>query len=324
MAFDSVPWLVEGGAVHSGAVARTLPYAAFGGAEGVVESLDLKVSASPSPDGRVRAGAGACGINNTYPGQTGQAYVGRNTADEYVNIAPTAGAGRSDMIVARIDDPQYGGTTPADPAVGPYIKLAVISNVGSTATDVPGSVTYPAIPLARIDIPASTSTITSGMIVDLRKLIKPRNQHRLVHVAVPASNILDVTTPATPGKEWPIAGGINVNVPSWATKMTVLMMINGIYTSGSQTSDVWIRKGLDADPNAQTGPAVRFDTNVASVRNPLYTSAEFDILPSERGTLKNFSGRGLLLTGSGAARPAADDRTDVIFDIWFTEEPASA
>ena len=58
MSFDSVPWFVGGGALHSPEVARLLAHAATSGAAGVVTPADLAVSALPVPGASVRVAVG--------------------------------------------------------------------------------------------------------------------------------------------------------------------------------------------------------------------------------------------------------------------------
>lgn len=170
MTLETVPWMVAGGAQHSAEVGRSVAYASIGGLQGVVKKGDLQVQAQSTPGGSVRIADGVGAVANSYAGQSGQSYVARNVGYENISVPPTSGSSRSDMIVLRIDDPEFGGSVPASVATGPYCRFAIISNVGSAATDIPAGTPYPAIPLARIDIPSGTGTITSAMIKDLRKI----------------------------------------------------------------------------------------------------------------------------------------------------------
>src|SRR4051794_40333615 len=80
------------------------------------------------------------------------------------------------MVVLRVEDPEYEGSL--DPAADQIEYFQIISGVSSTATTIPDSRT--AIPLARIDIPASTSIITSAMITDLRFIANARRDRQLL------------------------------------------------------------------------------------------------------------------------------------------------
>jgi len=174
MAFDPVPFFVGGGALHSAETARQLVYAATGGAAGVAAAGDLKITQLPVAGTSVRAASGGAVIPSLYPGASQQSYTVRAASTTDVSVTATgSGAGRVDLVIARIDDPQYGGTIPADVTVGPYVRLDIIQNVAAGSTDIPAGLTYPAIALARLDIPASTATITTSMITPLAVVANP-------------------------------------------------------------------------------------------------------------------------------------------------------
>lgn len=160
--------ILTNGSMHSAQQFRMLVRDLANGAEGITQGDDLKVTALGTPGAAVQVGDGSGvvrGKANSFQGSYSACNIGSAT----VSIASTGGSPRSDMVVLRILDPQYEGSL--DPATDQIMFFDVISNVGSTATVVPGG--YTAIPLARIDIPASTSTITSGMITDIRQCANP-------------------------------------------------------------------------------------------------------------------------------------------------------
>ncbi|MBC7760719.1 MAG: hypothetical protein H7201_02760 [Candidatus Saccharibacteria bacterium] len=321
MAFDTTPWLIDGGAIHSAEVSRTLAYAALGGGEGVVEALDLKVSAATTPDNRIRAALGACGINNTYPSQTQQAYVGRNTTDEYLTIAPTAGTVRTDLIVARIDDPQFGGSAPLPG--GPFIKLAVISNVGAGVSEVPSGITYPAIALARIDIPANTGTITNAMITDVRKLIKPRKSREIQLHSPAASTLLYGAYPAY--ENWPRSAGWQLAIPAWATKVILIGQLGGIrFFAPGAVGFLRLKLGVDASAVISAATAFNAADAPGYVRSSLLVASEISIPAAYRGTTQTVAIQGSLSAGTGSQRPDADSGSTTVLDVEFTEAPASS
>jgi hypothetical protein len=229
MTWDSVPWFVGGGAEHSPEVARLLAYAATNGAEGIVAPGDLKVAPLAVPGASVRVLTGAALILNKAAGGTQQTYVARNPSEDTVGVSATgSGAGRSDLVVAQIKDPYMPGepwADPANPKVGPYIFTTIIPNVAPGTTTVPAGVS--GIPLARIDIPANTATITSTMIKDLRKLAQARSDRDLYQFTGPAT---DINTPAVSASflDWNIPGSPTVTVPTWANKAIVLVTLSGI------------------------------------------------------------------------------------------------
>jgi hypothetical protein len=254
MSWDSVPWFVGGGAEHSPEVARLLAYAALGAAEGVVTPGDLKVVPLAVPGGAVTVSSGAALILNRAAGGAAQTYVARNPTADTVAIAPTgSAAGRSDLIVAQIEDPYMAGEpwqAPADPKVGPYVFTRVIPNVPAGTTrlqDVPGYAGRSAVTLARVDLPASTGTVTAGLVTDLRALARPRSERQVVKGTL-ATNTTTLSTgswQAFPSN--PIPG---IVVPSWATHAVVRVDTTIRFVSGDGYANF----------QAFMGPAGQLDT----------------------------------------------------------------
>lgn len=237
MALDSVPWFVGGGAEHSPEVARTLAYAATGGKQGIISPGDLKVTATSVPGSTVQVSVGSAVIPSRNPTGRNQSYIARmNTADTVSIAATTSSGGRSDLVVIQIEDPWVSGEPwqdPADPTVGPYVFTRVISNVPAGTTDlnqVSGYSGRTAITLARIDIPASTGTITSAMIKDMRDLANPRTARQIVKGSIDGTR---VTLSAANWQQWPIKPITGIQIPSWATHAVVRMDTTIRFVSGS-------------------------------------------------------------------------------------------
>lgn len=236
MSWDSVPWFVGGGAEHSPEVARLLAFAAIGGAEGVVEPGDLKVLPLDVPSGSVRVVVGAALIRNRATGGAQQTYVARNPTEDVVSISETGSAGgRSDLIVAQIEDPNMAGEPwqdPTDPKVGPYVFTRVIPNVPAGTTrlqDVPGYEGRSAITLARVDLPASTGTVTAALITDLRKLARPRSERQVVKGTLTDKTVTLSTSSWQAFPEKPITGLV---VPTWATHAAIRIDTTIRFVSG--------------------------------------------------------------------------------------------
>ncbi len=252
MTWDSVPWFVGGGAHHSPEVARLLAYAATSGAQGIVTPGDLRVEPLAVPGSSVRVLAGACLILSKAAGGAQQTYVGRNPSEDVKGIAATgSGAGRSDLIVAQIKDPFMPGEPWADPAdvtVGPYISTEIIPNVSPTTTTVPSGVS--GIPLARIDIPANTATITKEMIRDLRYLALPRS--------------LTVQAGGVPNSYWHLGNNTHkdtdgtvdkygmariseirptISIPSWATHVDISAQAMNLWANQNVSGASLVRLG---------------------------------------------------------------------------------
>lgn len=322
MTWDSVPWFVGGGAEHSPEVARLLAYAGTSGAEGIIAPGDLKVTPTAVPSNSVRVLAGACLIQSDAAGGAQQTYVGRNVSEDVVQLAATgSGAGRSDLIVARVEDPFMAGepySNPANPKVGPYIFTRVIPNVSPTTTVAPAGSS--AIALARVDIPANTGTITAGMIRDLRRIAQPRRQR---HVSS--------WVPPSPPSQYPNFGLNNrglfpsmqqpVDCPSWATQMTLVVTVNGllfwdkVFTGNMRAEYGW---NLPGNPYVSTpATGLQFQDPGSLYRGTVAMAGTMTIPPEFRGKT-HFVRIGTLIDyGTGA--PIADKWSNVTVDAEFVE-----
>lgn len=319
--WDSVPWFIGGGAQHSPEVARLLSYAATSGAQGIVSPSDLKVAPLAVPGGGVRIAPGAALILNRATGGDSQTYVARLPIEDTISIASTGSAvGRSDLIVAQIEDPFMSGEPwqdPEDPTVGPYIFTRVIPNVPAGTTrlqDVPGYAGRSAITLARIDIPPVTGTITAAMITDLRKLAQPRSS-RVVWSGSGSSGG-DATLTATSGRQtWPNAT-LDVAIPEWATWVHITMTLAGIIQSGGQV-DASLFLQLNA---ADLGGALRIDHDqiIDGVRNTYIVTGSGTLAAAYPGTTRNVRLQGVN-TANRTGRLRADGGSHILFDVQFEE-----
>lgn len=231
--WDLAPWLMAGGVKHSVSVARLVAYAAFQGQQGVLGSKDLQVTALASPGGAVRVWPGACAIHNKANSASYEAYAARLPLVDQVSIAPTGGTARSDLIVARVEDPFEPNSTwptPSQAAIdngtAEFVRTHVIPGVSAATKTVPSEFAgMSLIVLARIDIPANTTNITNAMIVDLRRLTKSFSAPPQEKVVYPtALRTLSATSFVT----WPSDLAFTVEVPSWATHMQATAQLGGV------------------------------------------------------------------------------------------------
>lgn len=312
MAVENVPWMVAGGAEHSAESARTLAHMALEGGEGVTKSTDMLVKPLAIAGDAVRISPGTGGIENRYPGATSESYIARVTSDTNVTIAPTAGSPRSDLIVLRIDDPQYGGTVPADRKVGPYVRPDIIPNVGSAATKAPAGTNYPVLVLARVDVPASTGTITGAMIKDLRKLARPRRQRDIL-TKTSSTATLNSTAAYVP---FPASAGFEVEIPIWATRVRVVANLAGAIAAGPGAGFIRVQVG------SLNGTSTSVDEGITG--NP-QRWASFAVLNlpvpiAMRGTTQTVNLYGQKTGGTSFSSTGA---TSLALDLEFLEEPSS-
>lgn len=207
------PILVDG-ATHSAQQFRMLVRDLANGSEGITQGDDLKVTQRSTPGGGVLVGDGSAVVRGRADAFQGT-YAACNIGAVDVPISATGGTGRSDMLILRVEDPDYEGTV--NPATGQVAYFQIISGVSSAATTIPDGRT--GIPLARIDIPASTSTITDAFIKDLRKCANPRRQNRMfTHSPATDSGLLGASTTYNP---FSTEAGQNIAIPDWATTARV-------------------------------------------------------------------------------------------------------
>src|SRR5699024_7729396 len=219
MAVDPVPYVVHG-AKHFADVFRQAFFDSTSGAEGVSNPTSLGVKATGTPSNQVRVFPGGVLVPNTYQGGDGQSYTGRNASQTLVDVPASDSTGaKSWYIIFRIQDPQFGGHSPADPLAGPYAFLECVSTSAN--------VSDPHYRLAKVTVPKSTSTIENSMIEDLRSLAVPQRQQLMFgrpRVAEDESTSLGWSV-ADGGEYFPGGNGspnsFNVFVPEWATRILI-------------------------------------------------------------------------------------------------------
>ncbi|WP_055693983.1 hypothetical protein [Streptomyces prasinopilosus] len=305
--------ILTNGAHHPAQQFRMLVRDLSAGAEGITQGDDLKVVQRSTPGGGVTVGDGSAVIRgraNTFQGH----YSVCNIGSASVDIAATgAGAGRSDMVIVRVQDPEYEGTL--DPQVDQITYFQVISNVSSSATTIPDGRT--GIPLARIDIPASTSTITNAMITDLRRVANPRRQ-RTVLTQSPAGQSTGIGSSTTPSY-FSTAAGWNIAVPDWATKAIIKIDVSPIrYALGNFWGPLSATFG-----SSLTLQSVTLDDNQGTGvrRIPAILADTLTLPASYRGTTQLLRVRAAAQEAGQAARIYVDSGTTLVADVQFEEAP---
>jgi hypothetical protein len=311
MALFPAPILVDG-ATHSAQQFRMLVRDLANGAEGITQGDDLKVTQRATPGGGVLVGDGSGvvrGRANTFQGS----YAACNVGAVDVPIAATGGSSRSDMVILRVEDPEYEGTV--NPATDDIAYFQVISNVSSSATAIPDGRT--GIPLARIDIPSSTSTITNAMITDLRSCANPRRR-RSVFTQSP-SGISSGIGSSTSYSYFSTAAGWNITIPDWATKLIVKIDVSPIrYDLGN----FWGRIGATYGASLATQDITLDDNQGSGARRiPAIIGDTLTIPSAYRGTTQLLRVRASGLDAGQAGRIYVDSGTTLIADMQFEEAP---
>ncbi|MFD9792090.1 hypothetical protein ACFWXK_14190 [Streptomyces sp. NPDC059070] len=300
--------LLTTGAQHSAQTFRMMIRDLARGSEGVTEGGDLKVSPLPVPAGAVRIGDGSAVIRGRASPWQGH-YTAYNIGAQDLTISPTGGTPRTDLIVLRVQDPEYEGNR--NPATDPIVFFDVISNVPPTTVSPPAG--YTAIALARVSLPESTGTVTAGMITDLRRIANPRRE-RTLSTAFPSS--LDQLT-YSDGKwhTWPASARWSLTIPPWAVNLKVVTTVAGLRMSranvyASMQQVMGMVRGQDTVIDDDQGSGVRRSTVVLA--DSIYIPAAL------RGTTQTLY-LGTFMSKAETGDLSVDGATSIVMDAEFTE-----
>lgn len=306
MALIQPPMLTHGG-THPARAFRMMVRDLARGNQGVTEGNDLKVRELSTPGAGVRVGDGSAVVRGAAWGQG--SYTQYNVGDASVPIAPTGSAGRSDLICLRVEDPEYEGNR--DPAADDIGYLHVISGVSASTKTVPSGMT--AIPLARLDIPANTATITNAMITDLRQIANPRRE-RTLYTAYPGF-LSRLTAQNGQWYNWPAAARWKVPIPTWATTAKVVVTLAGLRLSESDVF-AYMQTVLGTDYGQTTSIDDDQGNNIR--RNTVVLADTITLTAALRGTTQDLYVR-TQPSKSEWGNLGVDAATSLIADVEFTE-----
>ena len=334
MTFENTAWAIDGALLGS-SLARRAEYAAVGGAQGVVQKNDLKVTQLAVPGIGILIGAGVGLVKNEYQTTPNETYVVSNPSTHTVpaiEMPAASSSARSFIVAVVVGDPDFSQTGHPwmgsdDPPVGEeqsfeYVRPTLIQvPAGTTELDV----NYPALPLARIDIPANTTTIINSYITDLRHLARPQQSQEIF--VSPSGTWTNASPRYIPAgnqyADWgPQEYAPQVKVPDWATRAIVVASVNGARLADSTAN---VAGGVRTQLGTVSGPAIEFDipTNSAgAIRMNLQTAGKYDV-SGIAGTTVNLRVEGYEDTPaspSNAKRLALQKGSQLIFDVRFFEE----
>ena len=323
MAMERVPYLVGGGFEHSAEVMRAMLAASTSGAEGIVNAGDFKVQPLSVPGTSVRVAPGNALIRNSYGGGGAQTYACRAGSETQVPIEATGSAGsRTDLIVARIDDPTYQGGA-FDPLTFEAARFEVIKGVPASTKTVAGlGLSYPAIALARVTLPASTGTVTAAMITDLRSVALPRIQRHLFthNLSNEESDAINPPVGDEMGEAWPNVFW-NFAIPDWAARVRVRAILGGVRVeeaSPNNFGQLFVRFGtVENGFSTQYG---RWDSSMAGgVTRQTFMVADDRAVPASfRGTDSRAYIRATR-KNSNSNTPRLDTFSSISLDLEFYE-----
>lgn len=332
MTFDKAAWAINGPTLGA-SLARRSMYA-LARTSGIVQKDDLKVSQLSTPGVGVQISEGVGLVLNKYQTTPNETYVVNNPGTHIIpsgEMPPSNPSAKSWIVAIVVGDPDFSQTghpwmLATDPPDGTentfvYVRPTLIE-VSAGATTLPGA--YPGLVLARIDIPANTTTITNAMITDLRKLANPRQEQTIKVSNAAWSNASPVYIPS--GSVYADWGNTQfspqVTIPSWAKRAVMVTSINGVVVLDSAANPVG---GVRSQLGSTVGGVTNFDmpSGIAGAsRINLQCAAEFDV-SAIAGTTVNARVEGFQ---SNPASPTNNQKlqlrggSQMIHDIRFFEE----
>ena len=323
MTFQTFVWAVDGNTMDAVPLRQMLQGSTLS-SQGVVGHLDCQVNATGPPTSGIVITPGQVVVLGQEIANQGSYYGVNIGNDGTLTIAATGGSPRSDMICVQAKDPTFGGSPWGNPASGQILFPVVISNVGGGATTPPGGIS--AIPLARIDMPASTSVVQQSYIHDLRQVCNPQRSTQMFSQAGPGSQTN--TTTSASGINWPPSASWPVQIPNYASYCVVYYSINEAgYVTGAGNG---IARGFTSVTIGPTiGTAVELTSlslySVNSVNGPgrhvLAGGSTIFITPSIRGTTQNFI-MAQQADGSNTGQLYADEGTSTVLILEFYQGAA--
>ncbi|MFJ9356999.1 hypothetical protein [Streptomyces mirabilis] len=304
------PPMMVRGADHSARAMRLMIRDLARGRQGVAESEDLKVRPLETPGPGVRVGDGSALIHGTRPWQG--AYTQSNIGDARVDVEPAGPFARTDLIVLRIEDPEWEGER--DPRTQEIGYFHVVKGVAHDAVTMPEGMT--GIALARITLPRNTAAITADMITDLRQIANPRTERTL-------RTVHPTKTEEVPGKHgqwaaWPQEAACDIDVPPWATTATVVVTLSGLRAeAGSVYAELRTRLGERA-----AKPTVVDDDGTTTRRSSVTLADTLAVPPAYRGTRQHLAVEINQNDKYGDGKLTVAKGTTVTLDVAFTEGPA--
>lgn len=290
---ENMVWAVNAPVPHNPKLARNQTWVNTGGQTGIVGPYSLEVRAQDVPGSSVRVMPGGFAIAATPGGTAGytsaprQSYAGDVDQARTVEIDPTGSSGgRTDILGIVINDPEIEGTldsmSPEQLADHKFWDFHVIKNFsGATTTAVGFGQSRPFLPLARIIIPASTATITSGMIRDIRFMAVRQTDTQLYTYSPPTER--NYTGPGV----FTMQVDAGIPIPQWATRLVVQGAVTKARLIGSPSDVIGYARPVIIVGSGESYPLERsriFEVGqVANSRTDITVSGVWNIPPERRG-----------------------------------------
>lgn len=330
MTFENTAFAIDG-TMLSSSLARRATFAGVNGAEGVVQSADLKVTQLAVPGVGILVGPGVGLVSNKYLDTPNESYVVSNPESHTVpsiEMPASNPSPKSYIVAVVVGDPEFSQVGHPwmgsdDPPIGEeltfeYVRVTLIE-VSAGVTTLPAD--YPALVLARLDIPASTTTITDAMITDLRSLAQPRQWSEIFISPVGTWSVINNMSDGAVYADWGTAQySPSVTVPTWAKRAIIRTSINMVEVVDSSVNiGAVVRTHIGALTTPQTN--IDIASGSGQYRFDIDNDADIDV-SSIAGTTVALKVQAFQ---SVPGTPTSNQRirlrhAQMVFDIRFLEE----
>lgn len=333
MTFSNAAWAIDG-ALLSSSLARRSLYASTSGEDGIVNVNALQVLPLSTPGVGVRITPGTAIITNGYQGvlsARNETYTVSNPGEHVIpsiEMPASNPSPKSYILAVVIGDPEFSQAghpwmLVSDPPAGEeetfqYVRPTLIEvTAGATKLNVP----YPALPLARIDIPASTTTITAGMITNLRKVALPRNREAIKYVFGSPDNLLGGSTPVLTYETWPSTAHWDIDVPDWATVAKIQSFIYGAIQIDNNMRARFRVSAYSGSTLVASTDLTHYNgpDSVGTDRIPILMGGDFVIPAAYRDTTLNFRVQGTCADTPSLNGMDVDSLTSCFLRVRFDE-----
>lgn len=327
MTLIHAPWAIDG-ARSTSALARVSTYATGGGRSGIVRPTDLKVTPL-SPEGNgVRIASGSAIILNGYQTTPREAYAVANngthtvlSADMPAPVPQTAHY----LVCVVVGDPEFNQAghpfmpseiLPEEAADYEYVRAVIVPCNADTNNFEQLGLNYPAYALARLEIPANTTTISAAMITDLRAISAPRQERVVLSGASSPGNPITLTTERVLSLFGP-----SVTVPPWATTAIITATITGLIHENPDVSGfINIHSSADNSRGPQASYEFEATGNVSGIERVALQATWTKDVSAIAGQPTFLSLEALRAGGAGQIRSAGiNSGTMLTFDVQFIE-----
>jgi hypothetical protein len=304
-------------------VGRLLAYVATSAASGIVGPPDLEVRELDTPGTSIQVMPGACVIASGYPAAGQQSYAARNPDPDVEPVTATgSGSGRSDLVVARVRDDEYAGVDK------PGIETFIVKDVDPGTTTVKEAVAdgatglEAAIELARLDIPASTGTITQAMIADLRRIAVPLRDILTPHVVAADSRTTDEVLSSSGYQVWPSVLPWQVRVPDWANRCQVTITLAGVKAEGSSGDTAQGDLHAYVDDDFGYSPGILYNNTITGSFDTYTYQAATEVMlkAAQRGATVEIGLKGRHTAGAGHIKWSWG--TNAVMQVTFRQAAA--